>query len=224
MSPDFTYFASLGVRGAFSHSAAGIFLFCLPASIVVYIVFYLLLRQPMIALMPEMLASRLAPRPEWVPKSASSLLVVIGSMLVGALTHVVWDAFTHANTFVVGNVDILRIRLGLVEGVTIPLYKLLQHVSTLVGLAALAFSIVRWMRRTPPQFGRSHRLSVAMRAWLGAAFLIAGMAGSIAGAATRPARTLEHLVFNGVVSGMAWMALAMLMFCACWQMCALRRA
>lgn len=218
MSPDFVYFYKLGISGWFSHSLAGIFLFCLPASLIVYVAFYLLVREPMIALMPEAFASRLPPRPDWVPDTVPAFLIVVGSFLAGALTHLAWDAFTHANTFAVKHFDALRMPVRLVDGVTLPMYKVLQHVSTVFGLAVLAAAARRWMRRTPPRFVRRHRLSLAMRTLVITGFLAAGMAGGIAGMTMRPARTFEHVVFNGVVAGIAWTAMAMFVFCACWRL------
>lgn len=217
MSPDFVYFFNLGVNGAASHSLAGLFRFCLPASLIVYVVYYLFLRQPMIALMPHALVARLDPRADWLPMSISAVFIIASSALVGAATHIVWDAFTHANTLVVRHAEVLRAPVILFAGTAIPLYKVLQHMSSVLGLLLLGASTVRWMRRTPPRFAWPG-LTLRAKAIVHAAILAVGTGGAVAGAMTRPARTLEHVVFNGVVSGMAAMMLALLVYCACWQL------
>src|SRR3979411_610752 len=99
MSPDFVYFLPLGVSGGLSHSTIGIFVFCVPASLIVYTVFHLLARQPLAALMPEAISSRLNNQSaEWMPKTIASLALIVFSVLIGAATHIAWDAFTHGNT------------------------------------------------------------------------------------------------------------------------------
>lgn len=222
LSPDFVYFFSLGVNGAFSHSLMGMFLFCVPASLAVYFAYYLFLRQPLIALLPDAIATRLHPRPAWVPNSISSMAIIVGSLMAGAATHIVWDAFTHGNTFVIRNVELLRTSVDLAGIAKMPLYKILQHVSSVFGLVILAIYTCRWMRDTPPEFARPLHLTRTGRTGVIAAILAAGIGGGIDGAMTRPARSFEHLVFNGVVSGMAAMALAILIFCGFWRIWTLR--
>lgn len=217
MSPDFVYFFSLGVNGAFSHSLMGIFLFCVPASLAVYIAFYLFLRQPLIALMPCAVAARLTPHPEWIPKSIFSILCISGSFAIGAGTHIAWDAFTHGNTLVVRNFEVFRTPVASIGGLKIPLYKVLQHLSSVLGLMLLAICTLRWMRQAPPTFVWRYHLTRIKRMLVSIGILIAGVGGGIVGSMTRPARTFEHLFFNGVVSGMASMAFVILIFCACWR-------
>src|SRR6188768_3171058 len=69
IAPDFWYFVPLVERGE-SHSVAGLAWFCLPLGLLLYALFHLFLKQPLIAL--------LSPR-------------------VGALTHLAWDALTHSH-------------------------------------------------------------------------------------------------------------------------------
>ena len=222
MAPDFVYFFRLGVNGGFSHSLAGLFPFCVPASLAVYVAYYLFLRQPMVALLPDAIAARLNPQPEWIPKNLRAALILLGSFLAGAATHIGWDAFTHANTFLVRHAGVLRMPVGVGE-LKLPLFNVLQHVSSVFGLAALAACTNRWMRSTPPQFAWRFRLVPANRLLVIAGIAVAGAGGAVAGVMYRPVRTLGHTVFNGVVGGMAWMMLATLAFAACWQIRSLQK-
>lgn len=216
ISPDLVYFFPLGAKGPFSHSLPGLFLFCLPAGLFVYAVFYLLLRHPLHALMPQAIASRLNPQPDWMPRSLASLFLIASSVVIGAATHVGWDAFTHAGSPVVRNSDILRYVIGPIAGMAIPVYKILQHMSTLAGLGIIAVCLIRWMRQTPRMPFDHVRASTIVRNWFYAGAMLAGAAG--AGAALlRPWKSAEHLVFNIVVTGMACAAGFILAFCLCWQ-------
>ncbi|NCT92738.1 DUF4184 family protein [Cellulomonas sp. APG4] len=61
------------------------------------------------------------------------------SLVVGVLTHVVWDSFTHADGALVGRVALLREPVG--AGLDVA--RLLQHVSTVAGAVVLVVWAVR---------------------------------------------------------------------------------
>jgi hypothetical protein len=128
MIPDAWYVVPLLTRDD-SHSLGGLFWFCLPAGLAAYLAFHLLLKQPLLALLPEPAAARLAPFA--FPKlPAAGWPAVLASLLAGALTHFAWDALIHEKLVVHG-------------------FQVLQHASTLLGTAILAAWLVRWFRRTP---------------------------------------------------------------------------
>ena len=90
MAPDFWYFVPLLERDE-SHSLVGLAWFCLPAGLLAYALFHLLLKQPLIALLSPRLGCFTPAGLPQVPWRA-----VIVSLMVGALTHLVWDALTHS--------------------------------------------------------------------------------------------------------------------------------
>jgi hypothetical protein len=67
---------------------------------------------------------------------------VVAALLAGALTHVLWDSFTHASGHVVAVFPVLRARV--LGGHGPPVFKLLQHASTLIGFGLLALWGRRW--------------------------------------------------------------------------------
>ena len=104
MAPDFVYFVPLPVTGAQSHSLPGIFWFCLPSGFLLWLLLHFFLKPPMLAFLPPGMGTRLAALLannkrmrgfNW--QSAGVLALSLG---LGALTHIVWDAFTHWNTIV----------------------------------------------------------------------------------------------------------------------------
>jgi hypothetical protein len=83
------------------------------------------------------------------PRTARDVLVqgawTLLSLLVGIATHLAWDSFTHGDGFVVTHVPALSaVALGGLSWA-----RLLQHVSTVVGLAVLALYL--WRRRSAPR-------------------------------------------------------------------------
>ena len=217
MAPDFVYFLPIGVTGGFSHSLRGTVAFCLPAGLVVYAVFHALLREPLTALLPEAISNRIDAAPDWIPRTLAACVALALSLIAGALTHIGWDAFTHGNTVVVRNLDVLRYPLELTRGVRIPVYKLLQHLSTIGGLAVLALCVRRWIFETPENLSRSHQLRGRYRNAVLCSFATAAMGGIYAGVLHGNGVSLERIAFEGVVSGMASAELAVLLFCSGWQ-------
>jgi len=146
MAPDFEYFLRLRPDGIYGHTLAGIFWLDLPLIVVFTALFHRLLKQPLVASLPSWLRRRLAPlaHESWPVRRAVSGPVLLGG-IVGALSHILWDSFTHFDGFFVELWPVLgyRIPLGRAHW---PLYTLLQHGGTLLG----ALAIAGYLRRLPP--------------------------------------------------------------------------
>src|SRR5262245_4745992 len=59
LSPDIAYFLPLSVAHADSHSPTGLLWFCLPVSLLSYVLFHTLLKGPLLGLLPDFALSRL---------------------------------------------------------------------------------------------------------------------------------------------------------------------
>ncbi len=96
MVPDFGWFMPWRPARFETHSALSLFTFALPVGLATFWVFQRLLKAPLMELLPNAAYSRW--RPCAAPADYSSplqwLLAACG-VLVGAVTHLVWDAFTH---------------------------------------------------------------------------------------------------------------------------------
>ncbi|ELS52438.1 DUF4184 family protein [Streptomyces viridochromogenes] len=171
-SPDMTYYAASALPGAMefgevTHSFAGVF----TVDVVVtwaLVGLWLLLREPLVALLPVRRQPRVAtllrcgaPRARVRPSSAVRWYA---SAALGALTHVVWDAFTH--------LDRWGMRLFPVLGEEIagaPLYWYLQYGGSAVAALVIAAFVVVALRRTPAYAPVGVALlSVRDRWWAGA--------------------------------------------------------
>ena len=151
LAPDFRYFLNLAPRSHFGHSFKGVFVVCLPVGLAVLWIFQQIMKLPLISLAPESHQQRLAPLVKPFPGGGvRRFALIVISLLLGAILHLAWDAFTHDNGLVVRNVPDMRVPLE-EFGTHRPLYNVLQHGSTLLGLALLIFWYWRWFKRTPPQ-------------------------------------------------------------------------
>lgn len=122
------------------------------------------------------------------------LVWVVVSLALGVLTHVLWDSFTHSDGWVVTHVDALR-----TEAVgSLTWARLLQHLSTAVGLVALV--VYAWRHRQswlvtadPTRRTRSVRVLtvVAVAAAVGAGTLVLLQRDGDGG--------LEHLLSDAVI-------------------------
>ncbi|MFJ4772511.1 DUF4184 family protein [Streptomyces uncialis] len=164
-----------------SHSPLGALTVSLPVTLVLA-AGWLLLRGPVTELLPSP-APRPAPAPEPTTSAPGPLTAAVSvaesgpwgrrvadglrrgvwlllSALIGVVTHLLWDSFTHLDGYVVTRVAFLR-ESG-PGGTTVA--RLLQHLSTLTGLVLLAVHLWRRRGRTSGRRGRKDDRFGAARA------------------------------------------------------------
>jgi hypothetical protein len=177
-SPDLTYYAASAVPeamefGTFTHSFTGVLTVDVLFSWALVGV-WVLVREPLVALLPRARQGRPAALLRCgAPRTRAGLRVAVRwyvCAVLGALTHVVWDAFTHHDRW---GTRLIPATGRTVAGV--PLYTLLQYGTSAVAAVVLAVFVLRALRRAragepvgvPP-------LSARDRWWAGAG--IAGCA------------------------------------------------
>ena len=217
MAPDFAYFFSLGVSGSFTHTPLGVPVYCVPAGLLVYLIYHTLLRQPVLAWLPRTIGARMAAPVPWPLDSVRAVAIVLVSLAIGAASHIFWDSFTHANTMIVTSDSVLRTLVS-VGGYRIPLFKILQQLSSLVGFFVIATCVVAWIRRTEPAADHQGQLSTRGKVLALGAVLASGVIGGTAALFYRHAASIEHGLFNFVVTGMAGATIAIVVLCIGWQM------
>jgi hypothetical protein len=156
MAPDFSYFIPLNIDRDFSHSMRGIIGFGLPAGLIMYLLYHLLMKQPLVALLPAPHAGKAASvfslTPLW-PRLFIGIVAI--NILIGACTHVAWDSFTHQADVMVLAIPALQQKLFDLGSYPIHVYKLLQHSSTSLGLLVIGAYLWRKWRvatESPPAF------------------------------------------------------------------------
>jgi hypothetical protein len=180
LSPDFEYLFRLAPRARIGHSLAGVGLFCLPVSLAAWGLFRALVRPALVRLLPPALAVTVADPPP------APVLRVAVAILLGALSHVAWDGATHRDGWVVLLVPVLPASVGIAPLAGVRWYRVLQHASTVGGLAAVGVWIAGWLRAQPPAARRYHPAQ-----WSRVATVAARLAGATAlGALANGARGL----------------------------------
>jgi hypothetical protein len=221
MTPDIVYFVPLHLDGEFSHSLAGLFLFCLPTGLLLYLLIRHLLRQPLIALLPGLLACRLPDRP--MPRQTTAArhgLWVMLSLLIGAVTHLLWDDLTHHDTVVTLHGALLGELTGQ-HNIRIGIYPLAQHFSSIAGIMLLFSALRQWIGRTAPLTSYVERLGSSWRWLIWAGMVAVATAAMVLAWRHSAAEPLSLRGFHTVVAAIRWVAVALLGWCAAWYLQAL---
>ena len=140
ISPDFGYFIPLP-GPFFMYTVPGLILFDAPVGFILLWIFHTFVKWPLITLLPVALQRRLvryASGFSFGPRKRLGLIFL--SLLVGSLTHVVWDSFTHDYGWMVRQIEFLNIPIG-----GAPLYGILQNLSTIIGFALMIYWFIKWL-------------------------------------------------------------------------------
>jgi len=140
MSPDFAYFLPFIAGGTNSHSLLGVLYFCLPLSM-----FFYLLWQYLAAPIFSPNAKGFLSSKGWRVKLRHAATIAL-LLSVGALTHVVWDGFTHKSGWVAQRFPAWQSDFLTLADYPLTGYRLAQHISTLLGLLLLLLHGRKWLQ------------------------------------------------------------------------------
>ena len=145
MTPDVGYFFGRFDIATQAHTLVGLIAVCLPTGLVLQLLIRNL-RYSVSYLLPQPHRGALDTLPP-VPLhgSPTTFLFVVISLILGAFTHVLWDSFTHQSGWVVHLFPGLSQVVTIIPGISTELFHLLQHLSTVLGLAALCITYTRWL-------------------------------------------------------------------------------
>ncbi len=234
MTPDFPYFLTGDLTRRESHSFAGLFYFCLPYGLIAYLLFHFVLKHPLIALLPGAAQARVlgvCPVLWRLPKASWAAVLV--SLLAGAATHVIWDSFTHPGETIVQTLLPLRTYLFSLQGARFYVFNVLQHMSTVVGFALLAWWGTRWLRSAPvTPYALPFSLPASTRVWIIALCVTIAAydfleVGTLALYQSVSLIRLRHWVGPAVTTAMAHAGIVIIFYSLCWNIAAffrLRRA
>lgn len=144
--PDITYFIALRPVPNIGHSITGIFIEGVPSAIVLLLISRYLLWQPVLALLPSTIAHRLPPSHRYSFLPIHRLFNIVLSIALGALTHIVWDNFTHSYGWGVKRFSVLS-----TEVAQLPIYKWLQYGGGIIGLILLLLWLGSVLSQQSPQ-------------------------------------------------------------------------
>ena len=148
MVPDFGLLLPWRPTRFETHSAIGLATFCLPVGLATFWIFQQLIKRPIMEVLPSGTYAR------WrlfsAPADIGSLLQwVIGAcgVLVGAVTHLVWDGFTHEGARGVRMIPVLGDPAVDIAGHHLAGPRLLQDASSLIGLVIVLAIVGFGLRR-----------------------------------------------------------------------------
>lgn len=154
MVPDFEYFVRLAPRAGgghtFSHTSLGLFAIDLPLGAAIFWLFHRYAKKSLWRWLPKAIRQRIEPGPGMSPfKGAAQSILVLASIFIGAVTHILWDSFTHASFWPYRHLRFLSYTVLLPAGGSISVDRLLQAASSVLGTAALLIWIALYLKRAP---------------------------------------------------------------------------
>ncbi len=150
-APDFPYFMFFAPYGFIGHTPPGIFVFDLPLSLIVLWLFHAYIKWPLLMFLPQAVRRRLQPienRYSFWPPARLALIVI--SIVIGTVTHILWDSFTHTFYWPYRHWSFLSQRVHIPLAGDFEMYKVLQYASTVFGIAVLVVWAWFWYRAAKP--------------------------------------------------------------------------
>ena len=144
LTPDFEYFLRMRIKSNYSHTIDGLFWFDLPLGLLLAFIFHNIVRDSLFDNLPPFLKSRFSTfkQFDWYRYFKKNWIVVTISIIIGAASHIFWDSFTHDHGYFVQTIPALQNSVDFL-GRQIPILKILQHSSTLLGGLVIAFAIFK---------------------------------------------------------------------------------
>lgn len=174
MIPDLPYYLSLAEESStrLSHQWHGIITYCLPWGLLIWILWYFWLRVPIIALTYPFLKSYMQKdvtvyqanfnhcyiiddkfndnnRFKFTFNIIKLFISVCLGTILGTVTHLIWDATTHIDGFVVQHINFLQFLVYIYPIGDITLARILQYLSSLLGLIYLGYFFKKQLYTNP---------------------------------------------------------------------------
>ncbi len=180
MAPDFPYVVGTTEYRDIGHHFPGILTFTIPVAVVALWLFHNVIKQPILGMLPAPMQLRLRGQlHEFRFGGVSRFLAILGSIVLGIATHVIWDSFTHSYTWAWYHVHWLRGWTVIPFIGPMPRHSALQYVSSLFGLLALAVWVWFWYRRSPVPPENLHLHPKSRFTLAVAIFVVSGMVGLV---------------------------------------------
>jgi hypothetical protein len=147
----------------------GLLSFSLPVGLTCYALTLWLIKPAILEVVPDGPYARLHEAEDsGVPHGPSRWILAALAILAGAVTHLIWDGFTHESAPGVRMFPVLDDFGPHINGHSLQLYRWLQYGSSVLGLSAVLICLGIWLwYATPPRRHIPRRLgAVERRCWL----------------------------------------------------------
>jgi hypothetical protein len=223
MMPDTVYFLPFfSEHDRFGHTLPGLFFYCLPAGLTLVWLFHRFMKQPFISLFPRHHQGRLtAASPGFQFTPSKRLLLILWSVLIGSVTHILWDSLTHTDTYLFTTSGWLSepVHTG---GPKLQVADVLQLGSSLFGLTVIALCYWLWLKRTPEVKAPAQHLPNAARISVFAALAASAAVPFMVRLLLDPELWFRAkrrtLVSFGIVNGIKLICVEIFIFCLIWHL------
>lgn len=150
LTPDFEYFIRMKVQSNYSHTFYGMFWFDLPLAILLSFIFHNIVRNYLFFNSPNIIKSRVLifSTFNWNIYFKEHWIIILISIIIGISSHLFWDGFTHNHGYFVDHFYSLKNSFSFLENEIIPIWKMLQHTSTLLGAVIIIVSFFKLPKNT----------------------------------------------------------------------------
>ncbi|OSB12003.1 membrane-spanning protein [Paraclostridium bifermentans] len=164
MAPDFIYFLLFNPSSNLGHTILGFVILNLPVCFLLNYLILKFIKNPFIINLPSKICNYYTYliNYDFNFKSTKDIFVFTHSCIVGMLTHIIWDAFTHKTGYFVVNINLLKESVHIL-GYQVPFFKLLQHGSTLLGFFVILYYFYT-IRRYSNKYIRSNKFQYHLTA------------------------------------------------------------
>jgi membrane-bound metal-dependent hydrolase YbcI (DUF457 family) len=166
--PDFEYFVRLAPRSGgghtFSHTLPGLFVIDLPLALAIFWLFHRYAKESLWAWLPPTIRERVKLGPGTSPfGSVAQSTLVLASIFVGAVTHILWDSFTHASFWPYRHLPFLSYQVWLPITGSVLTFRLLQSASSVLGTLVVLIWVTRQLMRAPINPRRAENATALQR-------------------------------------------------------------
>ena len=190
-----------------SHSLRGLVLVDLPLALLVLVVWHGVVRDALVDLAPAPVRNRHATR---VRPTRREWLLSVPAAVIGAASHIVWDAFTHQNRWGVRAFELLQETQGPLPG-----FKWAQYLSGVLGMGVVLAAAVQHVVRQPTL--RDQSRPAALGPWAIPAVLLMSGALGLAAAAGASDGGLRFMAAAGVIDFVLTVVAGVLVLSLLWQ-------
>jgi hypothetical protein len=211
MVPDFEYLIRLSPGGGEWHTRVGLVEYCLPAGLATWWIFRTVIGPTLLRLLPPGLGD--AARATVAPGPTYRLVPgALAAIAIGAVSHDLWDSFTHRDGWAAREFPWLRLRVQLGPHWWMRYFSIFQYLSSVIGLLAVVSILWLWVAKQPRA---TLCVPVEERAWRireAGLLLLSAIAGSLLNALRPHPPGLPWTLGLAAVGAMSALALALLVY------------
>lgn len=162
MAPDFEYFILLEPFRNIGHSLSGLLVQAIPLCIILGLIFHYIVKESLTLHLPSLFhlnQKAFNILGEWRMNSFKAWMIFVISVTVGFISHITTDACTHTDGYFVVHFSLLRE----VIFINLPLFKILQHSLSIIGILVILVVIAHSLYRSSPSMNEMPKVTMKQK-------------------------------------------------------------